>query len=232
MTPPNKTFTPRALLLTAFFIIGIPSLPLLLSRRWAWWEAWVYAAINVLGFVVSRALAARRHPDLLAERARFVSHDDAMEWDKVLSPLVGLGGGMIPLVVGLDALFSWSPSFGLAVKITALVVLLAGYVVASYALIENRFFSGVVRIQTDRGHKVISSGPYAWVRNPGYSGALLTYFATPFFLDSYWAFLPVAFITIALIVRTNLEDRTLQEQLEGYREYTEKVRYRLIPGVW
>jgi protein-S-isoprenylcysteine O-methyltransferase Ste14 len=157
------------------FVVGIPFLPLLISWRWSWWEAWVFAAICVLGFAISRALAARRHPDLLAERARFLQHEDAKPWDKILAPLVGLGGGLIPLVAGLDARFDWSPAFSVPVKALSLVVILAGYALGSYALIENRFFSGMVRIQTDRGHQVVSSGPYRWMRHPGYAGALWSY---------------------------------------------------------
>ena len=177
-------------------------------------------------------LAARRHPDLLAERARFMQHENAKPWDKILAPLVGLGGGLVPLVAGLDVLFDWSPTFSLPVKILSLVIILAGYALGSYALIENRFFSGMVRLQTDRGHQVVSSGPYRWMRHPGYAGALLTYLATPLFLDSLWAFLPTAFITIVLVIRTALEDRFLQDELEGYRDYARRVRYRLLPGVW
>ena len=215
-----------------FFIVVIPFLPLLISWHWDWWEAWVYAILGILGFAISRLLAARRHPDLLAERARFMQHEDAKPFDKVLAPLAGLGGGLIPLVAGLDARFGWSPAFSMPVIIASLAVILAGYALASYALIENRFFSGMVRIQTDRGHEVVSSGPYRWLRHPGYAGGLLTYLATPFFLDSLWAFLPALFITIVLVIRTRLEDSTLQNELEGYREYARQVRYRLLPGVW
>jgi len=228
----TKTISPRAVILMLFFIIVIPFLPLLISRQWDWWEAWIYAIIGILGFAISRGLAARRHPDLLAERARYLQHEDAKPWDKLLSPLVGLGGGLIPLVAGLDALFDWSPPFSLPVKILALVIILAGYALGSYALIENRFFSGMVRIQTDRGHQIVSSGPYRWIRHPGYAGALLTYLATPIFLDSRWAFLPVMFITIVLVIRTSMEDKVLQDELEGYHDYARRVRYRLLPGVW
>ena len=215
-----------------FFIVVVPFLPLLLSQRWDWWEAWVYAITGILGFAISRALAARRHPDLLAERARFLQQEDAQPWDKILSPLVGLGGGLIPLVAGLDALLGWSSPFNLFSKIVSLVILLTGYIVASYALMENRFFSGMVRIQTERDHQVVTSGPYRWIRHPGYAGALLAYWATPLFLDSIWTFLPVVFITIVLVIRTALEDRFLQNELEGYRDYARRVRYRLLPGVW
>ena len=219
MNSQQRTISPRVVILMLFFIVVIPFLPLLISWRWDWWEAWVYAIIGILGFAISRALAARRHPDLLAERARFMQHENAKSWDKFLAPLLGLGGGLILLVAGLDMLFDWSPTFSLPVKIVSLVIILAGYALGSYALIENRFFSGMVRIQTDRGHQVVSSGPYRWMRHPGYAGALLTYLATPLFLDSRWAFLPTVFIMILLVIRTALEDRVLQDELAGYRDY-------------
>jgi protein-S-isoprenylcysteine O-methyltransferase Ste14 len=214
------------------FVVVVPFLPLLISRRWDWWEAWVYAIICVLGFVISRILVARRHPDLLAERARFLRHEDAKPWDKTLAPLVGLGGGLVPLVVGLEAWLAWSAGYRLPVELLALLLILGGYVLGAYALVENRFFSGMVRIQTDRGHQVVSTGPYRWVRHPGYAGSLLVYLATPFFLDSQWALLPAVFIAVVLVIRTSLEDRTLQDELPGYRDYTGQVHYRLLPGVW
>jgi protein-S-isoprenylcysteine O-methyltransferase Ste14 len=228
----HNVLTPRVVVQMLIFIVIVPFLPLLISWRWDWWEAWVYALICIAGFAVSRALAARHHPDLLVERARFMSHEDAMSWDKFLAPLVGLGGGLIPLVVGLEALFGRVMTFGLAVKLALLAVILAGYALGAYALIENRFFSGMVRIQTDRGHSVVSGGPYRWIRHPGYAGALMTYLATPFFLDALWAFLPVLFIAVVLVIRTGLEDSTLKDQLQGYRDYSERVRYRLLPGIW
>jgi len=232
MNSSPKAISPRVFAQMLFFIVVVPFLPLLISRRWGWWEAWVYAAIGILGFVVSRALAARRHPDLLAERARFLQHADAKAWDKTLAPLLGLGGGLLPLVAGLDARFGWSLAFSLPVKIGALVVILAGYALASYALIENRFFSGMVRIQAERGHTVVAGGPYRWIRHPGYAGALWSYLATPLFLDAAWAFLPALLLALVLIVRTALEDKALQEELAGYREYARRVRYRLLPGAW
>ncbi len=232
MNEKPKIITPRAVIQMLFFIVVIPFLPLLISWRWDWWEAWVYAIIAIFGFAISRLLAARRHPDLIAERARIMRHENTEPWDRLLAPLAGLGGGLIPLVAGLDELFGWSVIFNLPVKILSLVIILAGYVLSSYALIENRFFSGVVRIQKDRGQHVVSSGPYRWVRHPGYAGALLTFFATPFFLDAIWAFIPVVFMTIVLVIRTDLEDKTLQDQLEGYRDYVKRVRYRLLPGIW
>ena len=117
-------------------------------------------------------------------------------------------------------------------KLAALLIILAGYVLGSYALLANRFFSGMVRIQTERNHQVVSSGPYRWMRHPGYAGALATYLAVPFFLDSLWALLPALVISALLVVRTAWEDATLQAELDGYQTYARQVRYRLLPGVW
>jgi protein-S-isoprenylcysteine O-methyltransferase Ste14 len=160
-----------------------------------------------------------------------MSHKDVKSWDKVLVRLVGLGGAAVPIVAGVDALIGASV-FAWPLKVVALVVLLAGYVLSSAALIENRFFSGVVRIQHDRGQYVVSGGPYRWIRHPGYAGAVLVYLATPFFLDSWWVCLPSLLLSVVLVVRTGLEDVTLMDELSGYRVYAERVRYRLVPGVW
>ena len=103
----QKKIPVRAIVLMLIFIVVIPLLPLIISWRWNWWEAWVYAGISILGFAISRMLAARRNPDILAERARFLQHEDAKPFDKILSPLVGLGGGIIPIIAGLDELFHW-----------------------------------------------------------------------------------------------------------------------------
>ena len=105
MNDQAKTISPRIVAQLLLFILLVPCLPLLISWQWDWWEAWAFAAICILGFAISRALAARRHPDLLAKRARFTQHENAQPWDKVLAPLAGLGGGLIPLVAGLDALW-------------------------------------------------------------------------------------------------------------------------------
>ena len=228
----QRVKNPAMVIKLMIIVVVVPFLPILISRDWSWWEAWVYGGINVSGFVISRILAGRRHPDLIAERGRFLDHPDTVSWDRLLAPLVGIGGLFIPLVAGLDALPGRPLLFPLPVKLAALVLMLGGWIIGSWALMENRFFSGVVRIQTDRGHHVISSGPYRLVRHPGYCGGLLTYFSIPFFLDSLWTFVPVALLTIVLVVRTYLEDKVLQENLTGYRDYAARVRHRLLPGLW
>jgi protein-S-isoprenylcysteine O-methyltransferase Ste14 len=152
--------------------------------------------------------------------------------DRLVAPLVGLGSALIPLAAGLEMRLGLSIPYGLALNMVGLVVLLVGYWLASYALIENRFFSGQMRIQTERGHQVVSSGPYRWMRHPGYIGAILAYLMTLLLLNSGWGFVPAVVISVLMVIRTSLEDRTLQEKLDGYREYTGRVRYRLVPGVW
>lgn len=228
----DSSISPQILILLFIFIVLVPLSPLLITQRWGWWEAWVYALTHILGFAASRALAARQHPDLLKERANYLHQEDAEAWDKILSPLIGLGGGLIPLVAGLDVLFGWSTTASMSLKIWALVLILFGYALGSYALVVNPFFSGKVRIQTDRGHQVVTRGPYRWVRHPGYAGALLTYLAAPIFLDALWSFVPAAFVIVGTLIRTRLEDRSLEDRLPGYREYKSQVRYRLIPGIW
>lgn len=214
------------------FVILVPLLPLLVSRHWDWWEAWVFALVCIGGFFASRFIVARRWPDLIAERARFTDHKDTKPWDRILAPLVGLGGALVPLAAGLEALAGGTVVFSLPLKIFALALITGGYAFGTWALYENRFFSGVVRIQSDRSQQVVSHGPYRFIRHPGYAGALLTYFATPILLESPWAFVPAVFFAIVLVLRTFLEDNTLQQELEGYREYAGRVRYRLVPGVW
>jgi protein-S-isoprenylcysteine O-methyltransferase Ste14 len=105
-------------------------------------------------------------------------------------------------------------------------------VLSDWAMMVNKFFAAVVRIQKDRSHTVVKAGPYRFVRHPGYAATLLHYVAAPFMLGTLWALIPVGLIWVVIIVRTALEDRTLQEELEGYKDYTQRVRYRLLPGVW
>ncbi len=232
MSDTKRTFTLKVIIQLLIVVVIVPLLPLLISGAWDWWEAWVYGVIGILGFVVSRALAAKRHPDILAERARSMAMKDAKPWDKFLAPVMALGSVIILIVAGLDKLFGWTSPFSLPVKLAALILILFGFVLGSWALMENRFFSGVVRIQTDRGHYVVTTGPYRFVRHPGYVGALWSYLAIPIFLNSLWAFIPTGLLVIVIFLRTYMEDKTLQTELPGYKEFSQKTKYRLLPGIW
>lgn len=232
MKKQKKVNVARVAIMLLLVLVVFPLLPIIISGRWDWWEAWVMAAVYVLAFFVSRAVAARKTPDILVERANYNQHDNTQPWDKWLSPLVAFGSVIVLLIAGLEALYHWSDGFSLPVEIVGLVLILAGYVLASYAFVVNAYFSGTVRIQEERGHQVVSGGPYAWVRHPGYLGSLLASLGMPLLLDSMWSFVPVGIFGAFFVIRTGLEDRFLQANLAGYREYAQKVRYRLLPGVW
>ena len=232
METKKNALTVDAIVKMIVFILIMPFITILISWKWDWWEAWAYGTFSVVGFAVSRRLAVQRNPDILEERASYGKQEGTQSWDKILSPLVALGGVFILITAGLDMLFGWPPSFSLAVKVIALAFIIAGYALGSWALIENRYFSGVVRLQSDRGHSVVSSGPYRFVRHPGYAGTVITYLAIPFMLDSTWALIPAVILVGLLFWRTALEDRFLQDNLAGYKDFTQKTRFRLIPGIW
>jgi protein-S-isoprenylcysteine O-methyltransferase Ste14 len=221
------------ILIRMFVVVALFSfLPLIVSGRWDWWEGWAYAIIFLGGYLLTRGLLAWRNPDLVVERVTAGAGKDVKSWDRVLAPLMALGGFLISLVAGLDVRFGVSQPFGLQIQLAALVVIIAAYAFGTWALIENRYFSSMVRIQTDRGHSVISSGPYRWVRHPGYAGTVVIYLAIPFFLNSVWALIPAVLLVIVSVVRTYLEDKVLQEELDGYKDYARQVRCRLVPGIW
>jgi len=232
MAEQNKTNILRVIVMTVVVVVVAPFLPMIISGQWDWWQAWGYALASILSFVLSRAIVARVHPDLIKERARFMEAKDTKPWDKILAPLLGIGSILVLLVAGLDRSYGWSSPFSLIVNILALTGIVIGYAFSSWALVANRFFSGTVRIQTERGHHVVSSGPYRLIRHPGYAGGLLGYVLIPVLLDSLWAFIPAGLLAAVMVVRTALEDRTLQAELPGYAAYAQKTRCRLIPGVW
>lgn len=212
--------------------------PLPIVGRWDWWPGWAYAAVMIFSAIASRGLAARRNPGILAERANSLKAKGVKEWDKKLVPFAAMIGPLLILIVSsLDARFGWSLALGNAgwmgwIQFTALVVLVLASALGDWAFVENTFFSGTVRIQTERGHHVIDTGPYRYVRHPGYVSAIWTFLAISPLFGSLWGLIP-ALITCALFVlRTALEDKTLQEELPGYKEYTQKTKYRLLPGVW
>ena len=232
MAEQNKTNVLRVIVMMVAVVVVAPFLPMIISGQWDWWQAWAYAAASILSFVLSRAIVARVHPDLIRERARFMEAKDTKPWDKILAPLLGIGSILVLLVVGLDRSYGWSSPFSLIVNILALTGIVIGYAFSSWALVVNRFFSGTVRIQTERGHHVVTGGPYRLIRHPGYAGGLLGYVLIPVLLDSLWAFIPAGLLAAVMVVRTALEDRTLQAELPGYAAYAQKTRCRLIPGVW
>lgn len=201
------------------------------AGTWAWSRGWLFLAVTAGASLVSTIYLRRVNPDVIAGRVN--RHERPRRWDLLLG-LFGLLPTMlaIPVVGGLDdGRFHWShlPWWGC---LAGYAVMLAGFVGLTWATSVNKFFEPSVRIQTDRGHRVIDTGPYAMIRHPGYAAAFPLVLGMPLSLGSYWALISAVASYILLVVRTVLEDRTLQAELPGYREYAQRVGYRLIPGLW
>jgi protein-S-isoprenylcysteine O-methyltransferase Ste14 len=206
---------------------------LLTAGKWDWWEAWAYTLTSLAVVFGSRVFMILNHPDLALERAQAHQREDVKEWDKFLMPFTALIGPFISwIVVGLDQRFGWSPDLPDWIQVIALILIQLGSLLGSWAMVVNRYFSSQVRIQTDRDQEVVREGPYRIIRHPGYAGALISWLAAPVFFSSLWVILPTALVIIASLFRTALEDRTLQEELPGYEEYTQQTKHRLVPGVW
>ena len=195
-----------------------------------WPMAWLMMGFYVVMLAVNAILMIRRNPEMVAERAEV--KEGTKDWDRVLTSLGALLWLLILLVTGLDKRFSWSSDFSLYIQLLVFIFVVLGYSFASWAMLSNPFFAGTVRIQEERGHSVATTGPYRYVRHPGYSGWSLANLATPIALGSLVGLVPAVLFLLNLIIRTAKEDQTLQDELDGYKEYTEQVRYRLLPGVW
>jgi protein-S-isoprenylcysteine O-methyltransferase Ste14 len=190
--------------------------------------AWVYIAMVLANTSITSLIM---DPELIAERSEIKK--GTKSWDIIPAVVMGRTGPLVILIVaGLDVRFGWSPQVPLTLQIIAFGIVVLGFLISDWAVISNQFFSGVVRIQNDRGHTVVTTGPYHYVRHPGYVGAILHNMAVPVILNSLWAFIPVGVVVCITITRTKFEDRTLQEELDGYKAYTNRVRYRLLPSIW
>jgi len=211
----------------------IPVVLLVCGGDFGWWQAWVYSLLIVAAGVGGRVLAERRHPGLMAERQNIEKIKSSKAWDKLLAPLMALSVSFpLVIVAGLDHRHGWSPAFPPWLIVLGFILITLGYAFATWALAENRFFSSTVRIQTDRGHVVCDSGPYRIVRHPGYAGNIPPLLGIVLALGSVWTLIPAAVALIITVIRTILEDQTLQEELPGYRDYSGRVHYRLIPGIY
>ena len=194
---------------------------------WGW--AWAFLGLYAGGILINGAFLLRYNPQTVAERA---SAEGMRDWDKVVGGLFGIVYFIaIPLLAGLDRRFDWS-AMGLAGHAAGIVLFLPGFALFSWSMVANAHFSTVVRIGQEGQHAVCDRGPYAHVRHPGYVGAVLQSLGVPLILGSWWALPAGAAAALLLVVRTALEDRALRQDLAGYRTYAERVRYRLVPGVW
>jgi protein-S-isoprenylcysteine O-methyltransferase Ste14 len=203
----------------------------LLAGTLAWPAAWGYIAVVSLVMGVYSFAVLPRHPALIEERRHPPA--DAKRWDRPFVAAVAVLGPVALIVLsGMDRRHHWSPPVPAWIQVAGLAAGAAGGMLTNYAVAVNRFFSAIVRIQRDRGHHVIDAGPYGVVRHPGYAGSIVYMLGTAVALGSRPAMLAVTILSLVLAVRTALEDRTLRAELEGYGAYAQRVRYRLVPGIW
>ncbi len=193
-------------------------------------NAWIYIVIFALGGVANGLLLKKKSPQLLNDRGEI--KPGIKKWDRVFILLYFFTSLVIvPFIAGLDHRWSWHllPAFYWYLGILLYLFSLG---LTTWPMIHNRFFEGLVRIQEDKNHTVVKTGPYRFVRHPGYVGMLSGAFAMPLAFGSFWALIPATFMAVVVILRTWFEDKTLREELEGYKAYCQEVKYRLIPYLW
>ena len=214
----------------AFFIVLQGVILFLTAGRLDWTWAWVYLGICLVTVAINGAIMLRTSPETVAERGR---PQDTAGWDKIIGGLWGIVLYVVlPLTAGLDMRFAWTRELSVVWNLGGALVLAAGLGLGAWAMITNAYFSTAVRIQSDRGQTVCRTGPYRFVRHPGYVGFVLQSLSTSFLLGSLWALIPGILATALIVTRTALEDRFLQAELPGYQDYARQVRHRLVPSVW
>lgn len=221
--------THRTLIRIPLYILFLAVILFVSAGRLDWLMAWVFLGVYVAIILVTIFLV---DPELIEERTHIRA--GIKRWDFALAGLAIVF--LMPatlIVAGLDAgRFRWSPSFPVWVQLLALLAYVLGSAIVSWAMAANKFFSTFVRIQKERGHYVVTGGPYRYVRHPGYTGAIVVSISLPLLLGSLWALIPAMVGVCILVIRTFFEDNTLKKELEGYNEYAGRVRYRLLPGIW
>jgi protein-S-isoprenylcysteine O-methyltransferase Ste14 len=210
-------------------VLGQAAVLFLSVGRWNWVMGWAFVIATTLWVGATALVVIPRNPELLAERLG--PRKGAKTWDAVIMSIIGPALIACYIVAGLDVRYGWT-RISLPLQIIALIIVVLGYALIVWATAANPFFSLIVRIQQERGHTVAAGGPYRFVRHPAYVGGIAIYIATPVMLSSLWALIPGGLTAVLMLVRTALEDKTLQDELDGYREYAGRVRYRLIPGIW
>lgn len=210
----------------------ITALILFLSAgRLDWGMGWLFMAAYIAVVIAQAVILIPRNPGLLAERSRV--QKGSKSWDLWLTAMAVIILPMLSwLIAGLDYRNGWTEPMTLWTQLAAVGVFLLAYGFIIWAMASNPFFSATIRLQEDRKQRVVASGPYAWMRHPGYLGAILFQTSTPIVLGSVWALIPALIASVLMVVRTALEDKTLRAELKGYEKYAQRVRYRLLPGVW
>jgi protein-S-isoprenylcysteine O-methyltransferase Ste14 len=213
-----------------FTILFIALLIFVSAGTLDYWQGWAVLTAYIFTQAASIYIF-RNNLEFLKERAK--PGAGMKKWDKFLLGILAVSQFVVFIIGGLDVgRFGWSGEIPVFLYIICWLLFTGSFGVAYWAMYVNQFFSSVVRIQKDRGQFVVQEGPYRYVRHPGYISFMITLLALSICLGSYYALIPAFIGALALVGRTHLEDNALKNELEGYREYTEKVRYRLVPGLW
>lgn len=204
---------------------------MLSAGRWDWGAGWLYVFIFLAFDAATALVVIPRYPELLIERSQRSAN--VKDWDKIIMPLAA---GFLPLIgwilAGLNERLSWGPILSPALQLVGFLLTVIGHAIIVWAMGANAFFSPMVRIQKERGHQVAEDGPYRIVRHPGYLGAIIFSLGIPLLLESWWALIPGVISAVLYCLRTALEDQTLIDDLEGYDDYSGRVKFKLLPGIW
>ncbi|MFX1565383.1 MAG: methyltransferase family protein [Promethearchaeota archaeon] len=206
-----------------------------------WLNVWVYIIFLLVFSTIFMIVMAWKNPGLLNVRGapyRAMRQTPMPRYEKIFLPIFTLLLILIPIVTGLDYQGFFNLWFPLPLLVPIWLMgagfgfIVVGEVLFGWAMVSNPFFHGMMAIQTERNHRVISKGPYRWVRHPGYLGQMLYYLGMPLLLASWWAFIMGIIMALAFVYRTNKEDKALLAGLSGYSLYAEKTRKRLFPRIW
>lgn len=226
LAPVSPALIGLAIAGTAVFFAMLLFIP---AGRLDWILGWLYIGLLILNVLITWVCLQIWNPELIAARMRFSK--GTKTWDKVWALLFA------PVIIAIYIVAGFEKRDGVSSLTESawplgLVSFVPGSVLLIWSMVVNPFFEKTVRIQTDRGHRVIDTGPYAYLRHPGYVGLMCWVLSAPLLLASAWAFVPALLSVIGIVIRTALEDRTLRAELPGYTDYTKRVRFRLIPGIW
>ena len=230
MTSENKRKIFSWIRSALFGMIGYAAIVLLSAGKWNWLWGWVNIGLLTTAMAAHVVILVPVNPALLADRAGGLRQPGAKRWDIRLAAIASLSFMGIVIVSGLDERWRWTGTVSFGLHITGVILFVTGWFFFLWAMASNPFFSESVRIQKD--HQVAKHGPYRLVRHPGYFGNVIGCLGQPLLFGSWWAFIPAILTIIVFVIRTALEDKTLQRELNGYSGYIKQVRYRLIPGIW
>lgn len=229
----QNTLSTGQILLTSFYVLVFPILMLLLAGDWQWWEGWVFAIWYVSLALSTLIYLYRNDPALLAERFKQPGTGDEKVWDQYFIYAVQILFWVWIIIMPIDAKrLDWSPDFPLWLKSLGGIALLPAFFLLYRSFTDNTFLSPLMRIQTERKQKVISTGVYGFVRHPMYLGSTLLFIGTPTLLGSQYGVLLGAIVSLLLVARIIGEEKMLVTELAGYSEYRNKVKYRLLPRIW